>query len=103
MNSTAVVFVAVPIVVTIACFIVPRWLSGLIVSLDLIWVVFLLAVLSGCNPEGQRVWEQDPNCLWLILASAAPLLFEVYWRIRKHNAGEQAAGGYVRFASEPQP
>jgi hypothetical protein len=85
MSLTIAAVLIVPVLAAVACFLLPRSVSRVIVVLDAGWVGFNLCILGGCNPEGP-VWMQehwDPSLLWFVAAAAAPLLYEAIWKIRK--------------------
>ena len=85
-------FMAAPVAATIACFFLPRWISRIIVILDVLWVALLLAIFSGCNPEGPA-WGKDNFAVVFTLVSASPLLYEAFWQIRKRFRTQPTSGG----------
>jgi uncharacterized membrane protein len=96
-----IAFMAVPVVAAIGCFVLPRWISRIIVILDALWVTLLLAIFSGCNPEGPA-WGKDNFTVVFTVISALPLLYEVFWWTRKIFKPQPTSAGDVATRAAPE-
>jgi hypothetical protein len=77
------IMMIVPVLATIVCAIVPRWISFVIVVFDAIWVSWLIGVFTWWNPEGV-MWLRDPSTILFTFISALPILFELIRTIIKY-------------------
>lgn len=67
-----IAMVAVALVLAVVCCVAPAWLRGSILVLDIVWVGFLIAIVTWFNPEGARSWSSQVAIF--ITTQSAPIV-----------------------------